>query len=422
MASKVKPTARQLEFQSWELGVFCHFGIRTFYEGHRDCDGRQMLPEAFNPMGLDCNQWAETVKRAGGNYMVLTAKHHDGFANWPSAYTRFSVASSPWKDGKGDVVREFVDACRAHGLKIGLYYSPFDSECPAYDDPKGYDDYFINQMSELFGGAYGAIDMVWFDGAHSEGHQYDWRRIIGELRTMQPNILIFNMGDPDYRWCGNEDGYAEYPNWNVTDRVNFSMFTDEKDVQAEGAGWLPQECDFRIRARNWFFSDNDAYTLKSPVELLGNYYYSVGRGANMLLNIAPDRRGLLPEPDCKSLLAMGKEIRRRFSDPVLTTRDFQREGNTWSHQRDYSEDLSKSLLVDHVVIRENLTDGESIRRFRISVVAAHHGTTIPVYEGYNVGNKAICQFPPARSRGLIVEVLESDGAAELVSVEAFLAG
>ena len=210
----IKPTPRQLEYQDWEFGIFLHFGIRTFYEGHRDWDGNPMDPGAFNPAELDCEQWAETARAGGANYMVLVAKHHDGFANWPSQYTDFSVASSPWRDGRGDVVRAFADACRKHDLKVGLYYSPADWKCPFYEDAKAYDDYFINQVSEILT-PYGPVDMLWFDGCGSENHTYDWPRIIGEIRRMQPDILIFNMGDPDYRWCGNEAGLAPYPYSNV---------------------------------------------------------------------------------------------------------------------------------------------------------------------------------------------------------------
>ena len=418
----IKPTARQLEFQSWEFGVFLHFGIRTFYEGHSDCDGKAMSPQRFNPSQLDCRQWARTVRDAGGRYIVMTAKHHDGFANWPSNYTNFSVAFSPWKNGKGDVVREFTDACREYGLKIGLYYSPADMDNPDFEDPKAYDDFFIRQMSELFDGNYGKIDMVWFDGAHSEKHEYDWSRIIKEIRRQQPDILIFNMGDPDYRWCGNEDGFAEYPNWNVTDKINFSVFASEKRKLGNEKCWLPQECDFRIRGQNWFFSENDLHTLKSVEELIGNYYYTVGRGANMLLNIAPDHRGLLPEPDCEALLAMGEKIRHRFGSPLFSIDAFTRDGNKWIYNLDDPVNLTDSYLVDHIVIKESLAEGENIKRFRISALMLHYGgqgKTVNIYEGYNIGNKAICSFPPIRCRGIIIEILEYDGPVNISSIEAF---
>ena len=207
MADRIRPSARQLEFQQWERGIFLHFGLRTFYEGYKDFDTRGMDPAKFNPTALDCDQWVTTAKQAGFNYMVMTAKHHDGFAVWPSKTTEFSVAASAWKDGQGDVVREFIEACRRHDVHPGLYYSPFDAACPVFGDEKAYDDFFITQISEILE-PYGPIDVLWFDGCGSEGHTYDWPRIVGEIRRMQPGVLIFNMGDPDIRWIGNEHGYA----------------------------------------------------------------------------------------------------------------------------------------------------------------------------------------------------------------------
>lgn len=414
---KLKPTRKQLDFQDWEFGIFLHFGIRTFYEGYQDWDGKKMEPAQFNPSELNCEQWAETAKKGGAKYMVMTAKHHDGFANWPSEYTDFSVANSPWKNGDGDVVREYTDACRKHGLKVGLYYSPADASCPVYSDAKAYDDYFINQVSELLDGRYGEINMLWFDGCGSEGHEYDWKRIIGEIRRMQPNILIFNMGDPDYRWVGNESGIAHFPNWNTVNSVDFSVMTDEKEELSQGAMWLPAECDFMIRDRNWFYSEKDEHTVKSVEELMGIYYYSVGRGANMLMNIGPDRRGLLPDKDSETLIRLGEELNKRFGSPIATLNNFEKvETNKWVWTIECERTLSEikgPVYIDHVVAEENLENGENIRRFRISAVPYLYGKHITLYEGYNVGHKAICQFPPIRVKELVFEVLESDGDATL---------
>ena len=210
------PTARQLEYQDWEMGIFLHFGIRTFHEGHRDWDGKPMDLARFDPATLNCDQWVVTAKRAGMHYAVLVCKHHDGFANWPSKHSRFTVAQTPWRGGQGDVVREFTDACRRHGLKIGLYYSPAEWGGTRFGDEAAYDEHFLAQITELLEG-YGDIDILWFDGCGSEGHTYDWPRIVAEIRRMQPNLLLFNMGDPDFRWVGNESGVAHLPNWNTVD-------------------------------------------------------------------------------------------------------------------------------------------------------------------------------------------------------------
>ena len=417
MIAKLKPTPRQLEYQDWEFGLFVHFGIRTFYEGHRDWDGKEMDAAAFNPTQLDCEQWISTAKEAGMKYAVLVAKHHDGFANWPSKYTDFSVAASPWKEGKGDVVREFVDACRKYDMKVGLYYSPADASTNKIKrTDKEYDDYFISQISELLTG-YGEIDILWFDGCGSENHQYDWKRIIGEIRRMQPNILIFNMGDPDFRWVGNEAGIAPYPCWNVVDSVPFSIQTDRLDrFDDRGYMWLPAECDCMMREHNWFYSDSDEQDVKSLDRLMGMYYYSVGRGANLLLNIGPDRRGLLPDKDRQRLIEFGNEIRRRFSNPLASTSDFAKDGLKWSYN------CTKPVLFDHMVIKEDLREGENVRRFRIVVVPYPYGQEISIYEGMNIGHKAICSFPPIKAGKVMLEITEADEEPTISSIELYYAG
>ncbi len=422
----VKPTKRQLEYQDWELGVFVHFGIRTFHEGHRDWDGNEndMKAENFNPSSLDCEQWARSAAEGGAKYMVLTAKHHDGFANWPSKYTNFSVASSPWKNGKGDVVREYVDACHKHGLKVGLYYSPADATSPLYDDPQAYDDYFIDQISELLDGSYDSIDMLWFDGCGSENHEYDWKRITAEIRRMQPEILLFNMGDPDYRWIGNENGYAGMPHWNATSKLNFSIQTDRVD-ESGGELWLPGECDMRMRDINWFYSEKDECTVKSREELLGVYYYSIGRGCNMLINIGPDRRGLLPDADANALKSMWKEVSRRFSEPIATMSDFSRTDNFWTLSREVSHNdgiMGNYMPIDHAIIQEDLSMGENIRRFRIKVTSPGVPQEITIYEGYNIGHKAICRFPLIRCNSITLEVLEASSPIKLRTIEFYNSG
>ena len=406
------PTRRQLEFQEWEFGLFLHFGIRTFYEGHADWDGKPMSAAAFSPSALDCDQWAETAKRAGANYIVLTAKHHDGFALWNSRYTDFSVASSPWKAGKGDVLREFTDACRRHDLKIGLYYSPMDASGAKYADAKVYDDYFIAQISEILTG-YGAIDMLWFDGCGSENHAYDWSRIMGEVRRMQPEILIFNMGDPDYRWIGNEAGLAPSPCWNTVSSVEFSIQTEAKESGWRGKPvWLPAECDCRMRDFNWFYSDADAHTIKSVEELLGIYYYSVGRGCNLLLNIGPDRRGLLPDADASRLLEFAAERDRRFAAPYTAAAK--------SPSR-YVFTPAAPLLLNHVAAQEDLTDGERIREFTVKIQPEHGREAITVYTGRSIGHRAVCRFPEVRAHRAWLEITRSDGESKMRSVAFYAA-
>ncbi|KHD26388.1 hypothetical protein NM09_03125 [Vibrio caribbeanicus] len=407
------PTQRQLEFQSWELGIFVHFGIRTFYEGVEDFGEDKMSPIAFNPTALDCNQWASVAADSGAQYMVFVAKHHDGFANWPSRYTDYSVASSPWLDGKGDVVQQYVDACRNHGLKVGLYYSPADISCPIYDDEKAYDDYFIDQVTELLDGRYGEIDMLWFDGCGSENHTYDWIRIIKAIRQMQPNILLFNMGDPDYRWVGNEAGIAPSPCFNTISEIDFSIKTKNRVKVSEHGVWLPAECDFMMRDHTWFYSERNAHTVKQPNELVGIYHYSVGRGANMLLNVGPDRQGLFPKEEVDSLKGFSKQIHDKFSSPIASIDSFNRDENRWQCE------LSEPELIDCVILQEEIELGEAIESYRILITPYTGGNDILVYEGTSVGHKSIARFPLVRTARVTIEVTSARQNVHIKTIDLF---
>ncbi|MBQ6935809.1 MAG: alpha-L-fucosidase [Clostridia bacterium] len=378
------PKKEQLEFLDWEFGVFFHFGIRTFNEGHKDWDMKPMELSSFNPTDLDCDEWIKTIHDAGAKYAVLVCKHHDGFANWPSLYTDYSVKNTPWKNGTGDIVREYVNACHKYNIKVGLYYSPaqFGS---AKMDGKEYDDYFINQIRELLTN-YGEINYLWFDGCGSENHKYDTQRIVSEIRKCQPKILLFNMWDPDTRWIGNEAGVAPTPNKLNVASLNFSINTEEKDL-LDKRKFLPAECDCRMRLENWFFSENDEDTVKSLDELMGLYYYSVGRGANLLINIGPDRRGRLPQKDKNALLEFGAKIRENFSDYISCK-------TTNEHKKLTLE--TESQLVNHAVLSEEFTD-EEIEYFEIKAYPIPYGTPITVYKGSTIGHKAICQFPAIKT-------------------------
>jgi len=329
----------------------------------------------FNPTELDCDEWIETVSRAGAKYAVLVCKHHDGFANWPSAYTRYSVANTPWKNGKGDVVAEYVAACRKYGVKVGLYYSPaqFGSVQISSED---YDEYFISQIRELLTG-YGTIDYLWFDGCGSEGHTYDTARIVAEIRRLQPHILLFELWDPDTRWIGNEAGVADSPN---------RLYVRRQD--SDGLCFLPGECDCRMRLENWFYSDNDADTVKSVDELMGLYHYSVGRGANLLINIGPDRRGKLPEADKAALLQFGQTVRQSFSDFIPCRPQASSRSLTL---------MLETQPVNYVLLREEITNENEIGAFEIKAYPYPYGSPITVYRGTTVGHKAICSFPTIRT-------------------------
>ena len=295
------PTAEQLAWQRGELTMFLHFGVNTFTD--REWGDGTESEKVFNPSALDARQWARTAKEAGFKLMILTAKHHDGFCLWPSRYTEHSVKNSPWKDGRGDVVREFVEACRAEGLKVGLYLSPWDRNHRLYGSD-AYNDYFVNQLTELLTN-YGRIDELWFDGACGEGPNgkkqvYDWNRYYATIRKLAPQALIAICG-PDIRWVGNESGVA---------RIG------ESSVREDGKGpdgkprlrWYPAECDVSIRP-GWFYHAGEDAKVKSLAKLMEIYFASVGRNSVLLLNVPPDRRGLMADADVARLKEFGAAVR-----------------------------------------------------------------------------------------------------------------
>ena len=422
---KIKPTRGQLEFLNWEYGMFFHFGIRSFFPGHKDWDGIEMPAENFDPRELDCEQWMRVARDAGATYAILTTKHHDGFALWPSAYSHYSVANSSWRDGKGDVVRAFVDACRKYGMKVGLYYSPaqWGSTAIKFENGKEYDDYFINQISELLTN-YGKIDYLWFDGCGSEGHVYDHKRIVDEIFRLQPEILTFC--DPEWfpcvRWVGNEDGYADLDNPYVVSKWDFSQLT-EGGVELSEASFLPAECDCKLRA-TWFYDLNED-TIKPLDELFGMYECSVGRGSNFLINVGPDSRGLIPDADAQRLHELGEKIRENYSTPIDFTQITEESEGVYSimHPQFDPTGYSQSSLaraVNTVTLCEDLTEGESVRAFRIyAALPAYNFKRILIYCGCTVGHKTVCRFPTVYTPKITVEITDADGEVSLTDMKAY---
>ena len=417
---------KKLAFLDWEFGVFFHFGIRSFFPGHKDWDGKEMPMEAFNPTELDCESWLRTAKAGGATYAILTCKHHDGFALWPTKYSKYSVAGSYWKDGKGDVVREFVDACRKTGLKVGLYYSPaqWGKYAISFKDEKEYDAYFINQISELLT-EYGTIDYLWFDCCGSEGHKYDRARIVKTINDLQPDILTFC--DPEWspgvRWIGNEDGYASLNNPLVVSETDFSELATEEQ-RLSSAMFLPAECDCKIRS-TWFY-DNNEETLKSTDELFGMYEMSVGHGSNFLLNIGPDSRGLLPDADAERFLSLGERIRSSYGCPLDFTSPVK-DGNTYTitHQGADAPDWvvpTEHNLSNTLVISEDLADGQKISSFSVYAYLPHYkNKKIQVFEGKTIGHKVFCKFSPLRASKYELVINISDGAHNIKDMKAFFA-
>lgn len=416
---------RQIDFLDWEFGMFFHFGIRSFYPGHVDWDDKDMPPEKFNPTQLDCEQWVRTAKEAGATYAILTTKHHDGFALWPSKYSNYSVAQTPWKDGKGDVVREFTDACRKYGLKVGLYYSPaqWGKYSIPFSNAKEYDDYFINQIGELLTN-YGKIDYLWFDGCGSEGHEYDRERIVAQIDRMQPEILTFC--DPEWspgiRWVGNEDGYASLNNPLVVSSTDYSELATEEQKLSEAA-FLPSECDCKLR-NTWFWDLNED-TIKSTEELFGMYEMSVGHGSNFLINIGPDSRGLLPDADVKRILELGERIKASYSTPVPFTEpskdgDVYTIVHTESDEPDWKTIPKEERLSNCVMIKEDLSNGQLVESFSIyGYLPAYKHKKILLFKGKTIGHKVLCKFSPLRASKYEVIINQHDGDYAIKDIKAY---
>ncbi|HEY2950219.1 MAG TPA: alpha-L-fucosidase [Micromonosporaceae bacterium] len=396
-----RPTAQQLAWQEAGFGLFLHFGVNTFI-GREHSNGT-WHPRNFDPSGLDAAQWVETAHRAGAGYVVLTAKHHDGFCLWPTRTTAYSVRSSPWRGGRGDVVGELADACRAAGMPLGVYLSPWDRNAPCYADPDAYDRFYSEQLAELCTG-YGPLFELWFDGAGSQGRRYDWDRIMTEVDKHQPGAVVFNMGRRTIRWVGNEAGVAADPcHYAVADADLWALTSDLAALG--GPRYQPPECDVPIRD-HWFWQPDDLDTLKSTQHLLGIWYRSVGLGAGLLLNLAPDRRGLIDDADQARLFEVVDELRRRFVARIPVVLDHAPGEVTarFPHPVDF----------DHVELREDLLDGQRVDTHEVLV----NGRVVAA--GRTIGVRRWHAFAAVTGSRLTVRLDSAE--ARLVDVAAFRTG
>ncbi|HEX2973228.1 MAG TPA: alpha-L-fucosidase [Tepidisphaeraceae bacterium] len=347
------PTPSQLAWQRGELSLFLHFGVNTFT--NREWGEGKEDPRIFNPSKLDARQWAAAAKAGGFKLAILTAKHHDGFCLWPSKYTDHSVKSSPWRNGQGDVVREFVDAFREQGIKVGLYLSPWDRHEKCYGDSPAYNQYYKNQLAELLTN-YGSIAEVWFDGACGEGPNgkkqvYDFPGIFAAVRKLQPQAVMFSDAGPDVRWIGNEQGTAGDPCWATVDpriwvepgkaadgarEPNRSLQHGDKG----GSTWRPGESDVSIRP-GWFWHKSEDAKVRSVENLIDLYFKSVGRNSLLLLNVPPNTDGLVSDADVKRLA----EFRARL-DEIFKTDLAAGQKATASNTRQNDAAFSPDRVLD----------------------------------------------------------------------------
>lgn len=379
--------------------MFLHFGVNTFTDREWG-DGRED-PGIFNPGALDARQWARTARAAGFGTLVLTAKHHDGFCLWPTATTTHSVASSPFRGGQGDVVREFVEACRAEGLAAGLYCSPWDRNHPAYGDSPRYNEVFRAQLTELLT-RYGPLTEVWFDGANGEGpngrrQQYDWPATFGLVRRLQPDAVIFSDAGPDVRWCGNEKGIAGEPNWSTMhpDAVPYPGADGPGVIAAlqhgdpRGTVWRPAEADTSIRP-GWFYHPAEDDRVRTVAQLVDLHLSSVGRNSKLLLNVPPTRAGLLHETDVARLGGMRTALDAAFA------RDVAAGATTRSSARGLSRQLEIRLRAPARIqafrLAEPIERGQVIDRHVVSGLVGGHWRELS--RGRTIGHARIDRIEP----------------------------
>lgn len=438
-----RPSIYQKLWHDMEFYLFIHFGPNTFTNvewGHGDED-----KNVFNPTALNCNQWCQTAVAAGAKGIIITAKHHDGFCLWPSKYSSHTVAASKWKDGKGDILKSLSEACAAHGLKFGVYISPWDRNHPTYGTDE-YNNIFINMMEEIFDN-YGPIWELWWDGANGEGPNgkkqvYDWERFIAFVRKKSPSTVIFSDVGPDIRWVGNEKGYAGITNWNNLNTDGYSPGLGGPPVSVlnsgnkNGKNWIPAECDVSIRP-GWFYHATEDVYVKSDTVLFDLYLKSVGRGSNLLLNVPPDTRGLIHQNDSLALMGFKKMLEDNFRQDLIANKkaiiaerkEIKESTAITDNNNDTSEKFSQKkkgsisinlnlpIEVNCISISEDITDGQLISKWEIQIL--HKNIKIKSIKGTTIGKKRILTFPSVKGDTIRLKILESQGIASISNISAF---
>jgi alpha-L-fucosidase len=447
------PSERQLAWHDLGYYMFVHFTVNTFTDkewGYGD------EPESiFNPTELDCEQWARVASEAGMKGIIITAKHHDGFCLWPSEYTEHSVKNSPWKNGQGDVLRDLRQACDKYNLKMGVYLSPWDRNSAVYGTPE-YLTYYRNQLAELLT-QYGEIFEVWFDGANGgDGYYggaretrridnktyYDWSNTHTIVRELQPSAVMFSDAGPDIRWVGNERGMGSLTNWCLLKKDelypggNFARILGEG--HEDGNYWVPAEVDVSIRP-GWFYHETQDSLVRSPENLMELYYSSVGRNSNLLLNVPPDRRGLLHENDVESLLALKKMLDEEFTTDLAKDKKAK---SSVSRGKEYSAlkvndgdpetywsandeettgeiiiDLGDETEVNRIVLQEYIKLGQRVQEFSVS--ALKDGQWEKLIDGTTIGYKVIRKFPLTTTSQIRVIISKSKACPVISNLELY---
>lgn len=450
------PSERQLRWHELELYAFVHFTTNTFTDkewGYGDED-----PNIFNPTDFDAEQIVTSLKAGGMKGVILTAKHHDGFCLWPTKTTTHSVARSAWKNGRGDVVRAFADACKKHGMKFGVYLSPWDRNQASYGRP-AYIELYRAQLRELLT-QYGEIYEVWHDGANGgdgfyggaresrridKTSYYDWPTTWALVRSLQPNAVIFSDAGPDVRWVGNEKGIAGDPCWATINATGIYPGAEgiEKRLNSgerDGAIWRPAECDVSIRP-GWFWHESQNDKVKTPRQLLDLYFVSVGRGASFLLNVPPDRRGRLHENDVQSLQGFGALLRQMYA--VNLARGARaKASNVRGNDRRFSAaqaidqdrfsywatddgvttaelelDLNAEKTFDVVRLRENIRLGQRVDDFAVDVWQGNQWVTFA--KGTGIGAQRLLRGERVTTRKVRLRIISAAASLCISEISLF---
>ena len=451
------PSERQLAWHELEYYAFVHFNMNTFT--NREWGTGSESPATFDPLELDARQWAKVAKDAGMKGIIITAKHHDGFCLWPTKTTEHSVKNSPWKDGKGDLLKDLSEACKEYGLKFGVYLSPWDRNHADYGKPE-YVTVFHEQLRELLTN-YGEVFEVWFDGANGgSGYYgganetrtidnktyYQWNKAVSIVRKLQPEAVIFSDGGPDIRWVGNEEGWANETNWSIMRRneiyPGWPRFVELRSGHEDGTHWLPAEVDVSIRP-GWYYHASEDHQVKTLSQLLEIYYHSVGRNAALLLNLPVDNRGLVHETDVQRLMALRKQLDKDFeTDLALGQKVFATDerrndenfkaGNVndgdkntyWATNDSVTSatitfEFDKPTEVNRILLQEYIPLGQRIKDF---IVSAEINAQWQEIDGQTtIGYKRILRFNTVEATKIRVVILASKGPIAISNIELYRA-
>lgn len=453
------PEPKQVEWQQMETYAFIHFGLNTFNDrewGYGDTD-----PKTFNPTNLDCEQWAQTLVKAGMKGVILTAKHHDGFCLWPFEGTDYSVKNSPWKNGQGNVVKELSEACKKYGLKFAVYLSPWDRHQANYGTPE-YLPYFYAQLHDLLTN-YGPVFEVWFDGANGgdgwyggakdirtidRKNYYNYPRIYEMLDSIQPQAIIFSDGGPGCRWVGNEKGFAGATNWSFLRKGEVHPGYDKSyELQyghPDGNQWVPAECDVSIRP-GWFYHPEEDDRVKSPDQLVDLYYRSVGHNATLLLNFPVDRRGLIHPVDSANAVRFHEMIQQQLKTNLVAGMtpkvsnerggDFVASALTddnfdtyWATEdgvttADIEFSFDTPTRMNRMMLQEYIPLGQRVKAFVVEYL--DKDTWLPVKlneETITIGYKRLLRFETVETNGIRIRITDARGPLCLSNVGVYDAG